>query len=198
MLGRGGERNLATGEVAGDDPLAPFGPRRRRPGAPRSTPTATVADLMVNARYDPERDEVAAFEEQVGSHGGLGGPQTHPFLLYPAALSPPDAPIFTSVAMHRVLKTWLAEVGQPVASRGWRVRSRSRAGRRGDRGRAVGLVGRGAADGTLRRMRSRPLVIRNGLVIDGTGAPGRPRRRRHPSTASSPRSAPASTPRRPT
>ena len=44
---------------------------------------------MVNARYDPERDEVAAFEEQVGSHGGLGGPQTHPFLLYPAELSPP-------------------------------------------------------------------------------------------------------------
>ena len=45
---------------------------------------ATAADLMVNARYDPERDEVAAFESQVGSHGGLGGPQTHPFLLYPA------------------------------------------------------------------------------------------------------------------
>ena len=39
---------------------------------------------MVNARYDPERDEVAAFEAQVGSHGGLGGPQTHPFLLYPS------------------------------------------------------------------------------------------------------------------
>ena len=49
----------------------------------------TVADLMINARYDPELDEVAAFEEQVGSHGGLGGPQTHPFLLYPAELSRP-------------------------------------------------------------------------------------------------------------
>ena len=39
---------------------------------------------MVNSRYDPELEEVAAFEEQVSSHGGLGGPQTHPFLLYPA------------------------------------------------------------------------------------------------------------------
>jgi hypothetical protein len=75
---------------------------------------ATAADLMVNARYDPERDEVSAFESQVGSHGGLGGPQTHPFLLYPAELSDPTEPIFTSVAMHRVLKTWLAELGQPV------------------------------------------------------------------------------------
>ena len=73
---------------------------------------------MVNARYDPELDEVAAFEEQVGSHGGLGGPQTHPFLLYPADLVDPAEPIFTSVAMHRVLKTWLAEVGQPV-TRPW-------------------------------------------------------------------------------
>src|SRR6185436_13420354 len=74
----------------------------------------TVADVMVNARYDPERDEVSAFESQVGSHGGLGGPQTHPFLLRPVALSEPATPIFTSVAMHRVLKAWRAEVGQPV------------------------------------------------------------------------------------
>ena len=75
---------------------------------------ATVADLMVNARYDPELDEVAAFEDQVGSHGGLGGPQTHPFLLYPADLADPPEPIFTSAGVHRVLKSWLAELGQPV------------------------------------------------------------------------------------
>ena len=113
VLGSAGVRNLATGEVVGDDPLAPFGPRAvEQVREVDAYPTA--ADLMVNARYDPERDEVAAFEAQVGSHGGLGGPQTHPFLLYPTTLSPPPTPIFTSVAMHRVLKTWLAEVGQPV------------------------------------------------------------------------------------
>ena len=49
----------------------------------------TVADLMVNSRYDPELEEVAAFEDQVSSHGGLGGPQTHPFLLYPTELTAP-------------------------------------------------------------------------------------------------------------
>ena len=32
----------------------------------RSTASRTVADVMVNARYDAERDEVAAFEAQVG------------------------------------------------------------------------------------------------------------------------------------
>jgi uncharacterized membrane protein YvlD (DUF360 family) len=113
VLGASGSRNMATGEVVGDDPLAPYGPRavdqvRMVDEYP------TVADVMVNARYDPEREEVAAFEAQVGSHGGLGGPQTHPFLMYPPSLSDPPAPIFTSVAVHRVLKTWLAELGHPV------------------------------------------------------------------------------------
>ena len=113
VLGASGLRNLATGEVVGDDPLAPYGPRAvEQVRMVDEYPTA--ADVMVNARYEPEREEVAAFEAQVGSHGGLGGPQTHPFLLYPASLSDPPAPIFTSVAMHRVLKTWLAELGHPV------------------------------------------------------------------------------------
>ena len=121
VLGRNGSRTLADGEIVGDDPLAPFGPRAidqvREVDA-----YATAADLMVNSRYDADLDEVAAFEEQVGSHGGLGGPQTHPFLMYPVELSPPAEPIFTSVGMHRVLKNWLAEVGQPVATP-WRTAS---------------------------------------------------------------------------
>ena len=68
---------------------------------------------MVNSRYDTDLEEVAAFEDQVSSHGGLGGPQTHPFLLYPAELTEPAEPIFTSSAMHKVLKGWLVEVGHP-------------------------------------------------------------------------------------
>ena len=72
---------------------------------------------MVNSLYDPLNDEVAAFEEQVGSHGGLGGPQTHPFMLHPTSLSNPPEEIFGSPAVYRVLKGWLLEVGQPVTVR---------------------------------------------------------------------------------
>jgi uncharacterized membrane protein YvlD (DUF360 family) len=115
VLGGNGALDLATGEVSGDDPLAPFG-RRAREQVAEVDSYSTAADLMVNSRYDPELEEVAAFEEQVSSHGGLGGPQTHPFLLYPADLTPPAEPIFTSPAMYRVLKGWLAEVGQPVSA----------------------------------------------------------------------------------
>jgi hypothetical protein len=112
VLGPTGSLDLATGEVIGDDPLEPFGARARQQVA-EVDGYSTVADLMVNSRYDPELQEVAAFEEQVSSHGGLGGPQTHPFLLYPTELTPPAEPIFTSPAMHRVLKGWLRELGHP-------------------------------------------------------------------------------------
>jgi hypothetical protein len=110
VLGANGSLDLHTGTVTGGDPLAPFGARARAQVA-EVDGYSTVADLMVNSRYDPELEEVAAFEEQVSSHGGLGGPQTHPFLLYPSELTPPAEPIFTSPAMYRVLKGWLRDVG---------------------------------------------------------------------------------------
>ena len=115
VLGNAGSRNLATGEVDGEDPLEPFGPRAVEQ-VKDVDGYRTVADLMVNSRYDPDLEEVAAFEDQVSSHGGLGGPQTHPFLLYPTDLRPPADPIFTSPAMHRVLKGWLVELGHPSAA----------------------------------------------------------------------------------
>jgi uncharacterized membrane protein YvlD (DUF360 family) len=115
VIGSGGTHDLGTGEIVGTDPLDPFGPdaveQVREVDGYR-----TVADLMVNSRYDPELDEVAAFEHQVGSHGSLGGPQTHPFVLYPAELSAPNSPVLGSPALHRVLKGWLAELGQPVTT----------------------------------------------------------------------------------
>ncbi|MET0323981.1 MAG: phage holin family protein [Ilumatobacteraceae bacterium] len=112
VLGNHGSLDLATGEVSGEDPLVPFGARAREQVAEVDS-YSTAADLMINSRYDPELEEVSAFEDQVSSHGGLGGPQTHPFLLYPATFTAPDEPIFTSPAMYRVLKSWLADVGHP-------------------------------------------------------------------------------------
>ena len=53
-------------------------------------------DLLVNSTYWAETDEVAAFEELVGSHGGMGGGQCFPFVLFPpsstARRSPSSAP----------------------------------------------------------------------------------------------------------
>ena len=89
VLGNQGSLDLASGCVVGGDPLAPFGPRAREQ-VREVDGYATVADLMVNSRYDPDLVEVAAFEDQVSSHGGIGGPQTHPFLLHPVDLDRAD------------------------------------------------------------------------------------------------------------
>ena len=81
-LGARGARYLAEDRVEGEDPLAAFSPTA--PGhLLRTDGFAHVADIMVGSFYDPELDEGCAFEELISFHGGIGGPQTRPFILHP-------------------------------------------------------------------------------------------------------------------
>jgi hypothetical protein len=109
-IGAGGVHHLADGRVDGVDPLAPFGPASAD-HLRRIDRFSNVGDLLVNSAYDAELDEVAAFEELVGSHGGFGGPQTRPFLLAPADLAPVEGPIVGAVAVHRQLRRWADDLG---------------------------------------------------------------------------------------
>jgi hypothetical protein len=61
---------------------------------------------MVGSFYDPELDEGCAFEELISFHGGLGGPQTEPFILHPVELQLPDEPIVGAERVHAVLSAW--------------------------------------------------------------------------------------------
>ncbi|MFD8814244.1 alkaline phosphatase family protein [Streptomyces sp. NPDC059627] len=75
-----------------------------------------TADIMVNSWYDPESGEVLAFEEQIGSHGGLGGAQGRPFLLSPVCVSAPveeREELVGAEAVHEVLRRWLREADGP-------------------------------------------------------------------------------------
>jgi hypothetical protein len=65
-----------------------------------------VADIVVGSFYDPALDEGCAFEELISFHGGIGGPQTQPFVLHPAGLRFPDAPVLGAEALHDVLLGW--------------------------------------------------------------------------------------------
>jgi Type I phosphodiesterase / nucleotide pyrophosphatase len=104
-LGGDGTHYLAEGRVDGEDPLARFSPN-----APahllRTDGFENVADIMVGSFYDPALDEGCAFEELISFHGGIGGPQTRPFLLYPARLPLPGEPIVGAAAVHDVLLDW--------------------------------------------------------------------------------------------
>lgn len=97
-------------------PLKIFGPGAA--DAVRRTHTfPNAADIMVNSAYDPaEGGEVLAFEEQIGSHGGLGGAQGKPFLLSPLAFSVPvgdGEDLVGAEHVHRVLRRWLRESNGP-------------------------------------------------------------------------------------
>ena len=56
-------------------------------------------------------DEVAAFEELVGSHGGMGGTQSHPFVAYPSEFEMPDEGVVGAEALHRQFRHWLVALG---------------------------------------------------------------------------------------
>ncbi|GAB91242.1 phage holin family protein [Gordonia rhizosphera] len=105
VLGADGSVDLADGQVTGTDPLRHFGPDALDK-IRRTDSFDNVADIMVGGAYWPETDEVAAFEEQVGSHGGMGGPQSTPFLLYPRVLPEPPDPLHGAEAVHQVLVRW--------------------------------------------------------------------------------------------
>ena len=109
-VGRRGTAFLDEDRVEGQDPLAPFGPNaadhlRRTDGFPH------CADLMVNSAFWPQFEEVAAFEELVGSHGGLGGPQSFPFVLHPRELAWPEGEVVGAERVHRIFRAWLAQLG---------------------------------------------------------------------------------------
>jgi hypothetical protein len=108
-LGPRGTRHLADGRVEGEDPLAPFSPGASR-HLLRTDSFSNVADLMVGSFYDPQLDEGCAFEELISFHGGLGGPQTEPFILHPARLRLPDEPVVGAGAVNALLRGWRAQL----------------------------------------------------------------------------------------
>jgi uncharacterized membrane protein YvlD (DUF360 family) len=105
VLGAQGTRYLVDDTVEGDDPLAPFPPSaadhlRRTDGFEH------VADIMVNSFYDADVEQGCAFEELISYHGGLGGPQTQPFILHPVTLTMPIRPVIGAAAVHDLLLDW--------------------------------------------------------------------------------------------
>ncbi|RKN36416.1 alkaline phosphatase family protein [Micromonospora musae] len=108
-IGPRGRHRLRDGHVEGDDPLAPYGARARRDLLRHQT-MEHVGDLVVISAVDPSLEEVAAFEELVGCHGGLGGWQTEALLVHPAGWSQ-EGELVGPDAVHRQLLGWLEQLG---------------------------------------------------------------------------------------
>jgi uncharacterized membrane protein YvlD (DUF360 family) len=105
VLGPRGTRYLADGKVDGVDPLGRFSPNAAN-HLLRTDGFQHVADIVIGSFYDEALEEGCAFEELISFHGGLGGTQTRPFLLYPDHLPQPDGPIIGACRVHDVLLGW--------------------------------------------------------------------------------------------
>ena len=167
-IGRAGVHHLADDRVDGEDPLAPFGPRTAD-HLRRIDAFAHVGDLLLNSSYDAELDEVAAFEELVGSHGGFGGPQTRPFVLAPASLPFDEEPLVGAPAVHRQLVRWADALGVGPESGATASAGAEEGAAR--RPRAIGAVALLIALGGLLLLRVRSGRRRLGLALGAGPAP---------------------------
>jgi hypothetical protein len=109
-IGARGANRLRDGVVTGEDPLAPYGPRARG-DLLRHQAADHVGDLVLISQVDEGTDEVAAFEELVGCHGGLGGWQTEAMLVHPARWRIDTDELIGPEVIHRHLKRWRDELG---------------------------------------------------------------------------------------
>jgi hypothetical protein len=112
VLGADGWRALSPeGATGGEgiDPLATYGPQAAA-DVRALDGRRHVGDIIVLGAFDPDTGEVAAFEELVGSHGGLGGAQTEALFLHPATWLVPASPL-NGLDVHQLLRAHLAPTG---------------------------------------------------------------------------------------
>lgn len=106
VMGDGGIHYLDDRYAVGLDPLAGYG-ERADDHLRRTNGFENAPDILVMSALNPETGEVYAFEELVGSHGGLGGFQTRPFVFHPVELPFPEEPVVGAETLHHVLVRWL-------------------------------------------------------------------------------------------
>lgn len=114
VYGKAGTRNLHTGAITGDDPLVPYGDVEKRAWQLRRIADfPSGGDLTIVSTVYPD-GTVAALEELIGNHGGMGGEQTDSFLLHPGDMEVP--PTRSSTDIFTLLDARRGRPAQPKAA----------------------------------------------------------------------------------
>ena len=103
-IGLEGTYYLDSDEIEGKNPLECYGKNVVR-HLKRNSNFDHTPDILVISFYDPVANEVCAFEELVGSHGGVGGEQSRPFILYPSSWDVSSDDIIGAENIYNILKT---------------------------------------------------------------------------------------------
>jgi len=102
LIGKNGVRNLVNGEVVGDsDPLAKFSDIELwNSELLKLANCEDSGDLIINGAVG-KKGHIVAFEEQIGSHGGLGGSQNEPFIILPKSFGTESSDLRSPEALYR-------------------------------------------------------------------------------------------------
>ncbi len=104
LLGKGGSIKLRTGHVKGKNPLTQYGREKIRLQQLRRLAEYKSSGGLIIISPVYEDGTVAAYEELIGNHGGLGGPQTEPFILYPTEVKVDGDSIINSDQIYPILR----------------------------------------------------------------------------------------------
>lgn len=108
VIGQNGIYYLESDEIVGANPLEGFGKNAAK-HLKRENSFKNMPDILVNSFYDEKNNEVCAFEELIGSHGGLGGDQSKPFILYPSQWKDPGE-LIGAESIYKFLKKEIEEL----------------------------------------------------------------------------------------
>ena len=108
VIGQDGIYYLNNDKIVGENPLKNFS-KNAPIHLKRHNGFKNAPDILVNSFYNPETEEICAFEELIGSHGGLGGSQTRPFILYPSDWEDPGE-LIGSKSIYDFLKKEMEEL----------------------------------------------------------------------------------------
>ncbi len=103
VLSKNGKYFLDSDKIEGENPLENY-EKNAAEKIKRHCSFNHLPDILVNSFYDSQNDEVCAFEELIGSHGGIGGNQSEPFILYPSDWQVPDEEIVGAESIYSILK----------------------------------------------------------------------------------------------
>jgi predicted AlkP superfamily pyrophosphatase or phosphodiesterase/uncharacterized membrane protein YvlD (DUF360 family) len=110
-----GQINLSTEAVKGKNPLRIYKNIRVKELLNLATDPNAPDIILISAKH-PGSNEVHAFEELVGNHGGIGGWQTEALLLHPSKLRIDEkfyekGALYDSTTIHNIFISWLTDAG---------------------------------------------------------------------------------------
>ncbi len=109
VFGKKGVKRLRSGNIDGEDPLAEYNNDAVSTEALQKLAEYPDSGDVILVGSVLDRGQIVSFENQVGTHGGIGGEQTEAFIIHPRRSAKISERINSPIAMNNFLKHIIQE-----------------------------------------------------------------------------------------